>query len=498
MKILLDTNIVVYRESDNSIKERIGELFKTIDNDVQMQKYISPIIKAEITQNLQGKQREILLNRLNSYNMLQFTSKTICPEIASKFKEEDRNTNDKIDSLILSDVYTGKVDLLITEDKKIKLKAVALGITDKVQSIDEFLFKNKIDKKVNHNILNINKVKVGQLDINDTFFDGLKNSYPGFENWLRSKENEDAYCYFENNKLLAMLMLKNEEIGEDYSDISPTMKNNRKLKVSTFKVDIKKKKIGERFIKIIFDQAIYSNVNEIYVTIFDDTDEKKALISYFERFGFSYHGKKKGRELVYVRSMNKNYIKTDPLKTYPYIDRSNDSYIVAILPEYHTYLLPDSKLSKESYRNIHMPVEYAIKKYYISATGFKQKPNIGDNLIFYRMKEGFIPAKYSSVLTTIGIVTDIYTPTNINDLVNKVKGKTVYTEEAIRNYYNSRINITYVIEFAYITTLENKINLNDCLENSILFDYPRGVEKITKEQFDKILEIGNVDNSIII
>lgn len=498
MKILLDTNIVVYRESDNSIKERIGELFKTIDNDVQMQKYISPIIKAEITQNLQGKQREILLNRLNSYNMLQFTSKTICPEIASKFKEEDRNTNDKIDSLILSDVYTGKVDLLITEDKKIKLKAVALGITDKVQSIDEFLFKNKIDKKVNHNILNINKVKVGQLDINDTFFDGLKNSYPGFENWLRSKENEDAYCYFENNKLLAMLMLKNEEIGEDYSDISPTMKNNRKLKVSTFKVDIKKKKIGERFIKIIFDQAIYSNVNEIYVTIFDDTDEKKALISYFERFGFSYHGKKKGRELVYVRSMNKNYIKTDPLKTYPYIDRSNDSYIVAILPEYHTYLLPDSKLSKESYRNIHMPVEYAIKKYYISATGFKQKPNIGDNLIFYRMKEGFIPAKYSSVLTTIGIVTDIYTPTNIDDLVNKVKGKTVYTEEAIRNYYNSRINITYVIEFAYITTLENKINLNDCLENSILFDYPRGVEKITKEQFDKILEIGNVDNSIII
>lgn len=498
MKILLDTNIVVYRESDNSIKARIGELFKTIDNDVQMQKYISPIIKAEITQNLQGKQREILLNRLNSYNMLQFTSKNICPEIVSKFKEEDKNTNDKIDSLILSDVYTGKVDLLITEDKKIKLKAVALGITDKVQSIDEFLFKNKIDKKVNHNILNINKVKVGQLDINDTFFDGLKNSYPGFENWLRSKENEDAYCYFENNKLLAMLMLKNEEIGEDYSDISPTMRNNRKLKVSTFKVDIKKKKIGERFIKIIFDQAIYSNVNEIYVTIFDDTDDKKALISYFERFGFNYHGKKNGRELVYVRSMNKNYIKNDPLKSYPYIDRSNDSYIVAILPEYHTYLLPDSKLSKESYRNIHMPVEYAIKKYYITATGFKPKPNIGDNLIFYRMKEGFIPAKYSSVLTTIGIVTDIYTPTNIDDLVNKVKDKTVYTEEAIRNYYNSRINITYVIEFAYITTLENKINLNDCLENSILFDYPRGVEKITKEQFDKILEIGNVDNSIVV
>ena len=46
MKILLDTNIVVYRESNNSSKARIGELFKIIDNDMQMQKYISPIIKA--------------------------------------------------------------------------------------------------------------------------------------------------------------------------------------------------------------------------------------------------------------------------------------------------------------------------------------------------------------------------------------------------------------------------------------------------------------------
>ena len=174
MKILLDTNIVVYRESDNSIKDRIGELFKTIDNNVQMQKYINPAIKSEITKNYEGRQRDILLNRLNSYNMLEKSSKTICNEIVLKFADIDKTINDKIDSLILTDIYTGKADLLITEDKKIKLKAVALGITDKVQSIDEFLFKQKVDKKVNHNLLNINKIRVGELNINDSFFDELK------------------------------------------------------------------------------------------------------------------------------------------------------------------------------------------------------------------------------------------------------------------------------------------------------------------------------------
>ena len=51
MKILLDTNIVVYRESNNSSKARIGELFKIIDNDMQMQKYINPIILLIISKN---------------------------------------------------------------------------------------------------------------------------------------------------------------------------------------------------------------------------------------------------------------------------------------------------------------------------------------------------------------------------------------------------------------------------------------------------------------
>ena len=44
--------------------------------------------------------------------------------------------------------------------------------------------------------------------------------------------------------------------------------------------------------KIIFDQAIYSMVDEIYVTIFDSDDKKRNLIRYFEKFGFLYFGKK--------------------------------------------------------------------------------------------------------------------------------------------------------------------------------------------------------------
>ena len=499
MKILLDTNIIVYRESDNSSMPNIGNLYKIIDNNSMMQKYINPVIKNEILQSFKDEKRRILIGRLDSYNMLEKYSKNICEEILNKFVMVDKTVNDENDSLILTDVYTGKVDVLITEDKKIKEKALLLGIQKKVMNINEFIFMNQLEKKVNHNILDISKVKMGDLNINDEFFDGLKSSYPSFEIWFKKKKDEDAYCYFENGKLLALLFLKNEEIGDDnYKDIKPNMRISRKLKISTFKVDIKHKKIGERFMKIIFDQAIYSNVEEIYVTIFDDNDEKKNLIKYLEKFGFKYFGKKDGKELVYIRRMNKHFENEFPLKSYPYVNLDRDAFVVAIMPKYHTYLLPDSKLSREVYRNIHMPVEYAINKYYISASGFKAKPKIGDNIVFYRMKDDIIPAKYSSVITTLGIVTNIYSPNNIEQLLSIVKNKTVYTESEIKDYYTPRMKNTYVIEFAYVSTLENKLNLQECLNNGILFEPPRGVEYINKEQFAKIIELGGVDNSILI
>ncbi len=111
-------------------------------------------------------------------------------------------------------------------------------------NINEFIFSNNDVKKVKHNILSINKVKMGTLNINDKFFDDLKKSYPNLEKWFSRKSEEEAYCYFEKNNLLGLLFLKNEEIGDDnYDDIKPNMRINRKLKISTFKVDIPHKKL---------------------------------------------------------------------------------------------------------------------------------------------------------------------------------------------------------------------------------------------------------------
>ena len=116
-------------------------------------------------------------------------------------------------------------------------------------------------------------------------------------------------------------------------------------------------------------------------------------------------------------------------------------------------------------------------------------PNI-DESIFYQLNEqcNMLTETYHQ-LTKFDVC--------IRHIVNHIIKNFNHLEDFYTGYvWDSLKNSCY--GFKNEQSLENKINLNDCLENSILFDYPRGVEKITKEQFDKILEIGNVDNSIII
>src|SRR5690606_18225287 len=113
-------------------------------------------------------------------------------------------------------------------------------------------------------------------------------------------------------------------------------------------------KLGERFLKIIFDNALRYDVEEIYVTIFDRTDEQKRLIELLKDWGFIYHGIKHGAggdEHVYVRDFVPQVNATSPNLTYPFFSGYGKKFIVPIYPEYHTELFPDSILRTESPMN---------------------------------------------------------------------------------------------------------------------------------------------------
>ena len=499
MKALLDTNIIIHREANKIVSQDIGILYRWLDRG-QYTKCIHSATIDEVKKNPNKETVELFLVKMKSYEVIDIPS-PLHNDVQTISERFDTTNNDKIDTILLNEVYVERVDILITEDKKIHRKAHELGIQDKVFTIDSFLEKTFAEhpELVNYKVLNVQKLKFGKINLQDTFFDSLKEDYVGFEKWYLRKYDEEAYITINSNNgmLLSFLYLKLEDENENYSNINPQFSPKRRLKIGTFKVISNGFRLGERFVKIIFDNALKNHVQEIYVTIYDKRPEQRRLIELLEQWGFSLWGKK-DEELVYVRDFTPKYDFTNLNACFPYISKGKDAFIVPIYPEYHTELLPDSILNTESPEEFieDFPHRNCINKVYVSRA-MEPIPRAGDILVFYRTG-GY----YKSVITTIGEVQEVKTDfSNENDFILYCRKKSVYPEQALREMWRYSTNRPFVVNFLYAYSFPHRINMKELIDLGVLLgknDAPRGFKPITKEQFEIILKATRSDESFIV
>ena len=324
-----------------------------------------------------------------------------------------------------------------------------------------------------------------------------RGDYQGFDKWYNGKagNNDKAYVCYEADILKAFLFLKVEEIGsESYSDVSPAFERKKRLKIGTFKVVSNGLRIGERFLKIVFDNARRYKVSEIYVTIFDGRPELLSLVSLLEKFGFKYYGKKttsSGVENVYVRDFTKISDNLNPKLTFPWLSKTGDVYIIPIRPEYHTQLFPDSILRTESPDDFieNQPYSNAISKVYVSHS-LTRNLNPGDIIVFYR--SGGI---YKGVATTIGIVENAASPKEFNELVELCRKRTVLTDVELKEYWERYPkNRPFVINFLYAFSFEKRMTLKEMLDKKILpnMETVKTITKIERESLIQLITLCNI------
>lgn len=345
--------------------------------------------------------------------------------------------------------------------------------------------------------LSVQKRQFKNININDPFFDSLKNDYPEFKEWFARKSEKEAYVLTCDDKLLAFLFLKIETTAERYDDIIPSFPPKRRLKVGTFKVSLNGQRLGERFFKIIFDNAVVNNVDEIYVTIFNHTEDQKHLISMLKEWGFYEHGTNSRGEKVFARMLYKRFDRENPKNSYPVLDITNNVYITPIYPEFHTDLFPDSILNTES------PIDYvendphrnAIEKIFISKS-VERNLNIGDSIFFYRTKEKDKSAHYSAVVTTVGLITEIIKDiTDENKFIELCKNRTVFTEFQLRNYWRRSSPKPFLVKFLHIESLKKRPNRKILIDENFpsMCNGPRGFVKLTEYEIEKLIELSQFD-----
>lgn len=338
-----------------------------------------------------------------------------------------------------------------------------------------------------------------EININDEFFNSLKEDYTEFEDWFNRKSisGDKAFIQLVDNSLKGFLYLKKE--NGPINDVTPNIECTQAVKVGTFKVAPHGTRLGERFIKKSIDYAINEGIDLIYVTIFS---HHEYLLNMFLKFGFEIHGSKEtanGTENVLVKILSN--IKNNIILDYPKINTNSNSFLLGIWPEFHTRLFPDSKLFTEKF-DVIKDVSHtnSITKIYIAKMNDMSAIKPGNNLVIYRTKDDQGIAYYRSVATTICTVEDIkniHSFNNFNSLKEYCKNYSIFSEYELQKLFNSKATY-YVIRMIYNVSLNKRIIQGRLIDELGINPKYWGLAKLTKEQFNSILELGEVNNRYLI
>lgn len=339
---------------------------------------------------------------------------------------------------------------------------------------------------------------IGGVAASDPFFDSLRQDYPGFDGWLARKSNERAYVFRADGAIEGFLYLKRED--GPLEDVEPQLPAGRRIKVGTFKITPHGTRLGERFLKKVFDHATEQDVDEIYVTVFP---KHAKLIELFERYGFIKVGEKSGPggiEDVLLRSLRRAV--GDVVQDYPLINTKGRKFILSILPQWHTQLFPDSKLHNES-PDIITDVSHtnSIHKVYLAGMQGTESLRRGDLLVIYRTSDGKGPAKYRSVVTSICTVEEgrhINSLPNVDALISYCAPYSIFKEEDLRKFWTQR-RYPNLIRFTYNAALKKRLTRGDLIDQGVIDGNAyAGFMPLTDAGFGFIVEHGGINAGLIV
>ncbi|MDD3106912.1 MAG: hypothetical protein PHP65_03825 [Bacilli bacterium] len=489
--ILLDTNIIIERENPKIPNQSVAKLFNFLDKE-KVIKYIHPSCFNELSRYHDKKQVEILRAKLEAYNLIDIpkVKHSVCEQLLEHLTS---NENDVIDNQLLIQIYDNRIDFLITEDKKMLQKANILKIRSKVFTIDEYIHVYLLHNPqlIDYPVLSVKKDKFKNINLSDRFFDFFRVMYPGFEDWFNKKFDEDAYIVNGESGLEGFLYIKTEGTDEPYGHFSKPFAPKKRLKIGTFKVISTGYRLGERFIKIIIDNALKRDVDEIYVTIFKNEESVKPLVGLLESWGFLEHCTNSAtNESVMIKDLRNYNIYKSPKYNFPLISQDAKFYFLPIEQNYHLELFPDSALYRELVEDKKKPHQYALQKTYISFAYTALSAKAGDILLIYRKGDEF-KAAYTGVVSTIAIAEKIIRIDSLDHLLSECENRSVFSKKQLIKYYNRKNNI-YVVKLLHKITLKRKIILKQLWDLGII-DYPNGPRPFTiieDKAYNQILEIG--------
>ena len=190
---MIDTNIIIKRESVNNVSFEVAKLFNWFAKK-KNRIFVHKLSKEEIANYGDEKVKQAVLTKLNSYDELpsfSYIKDSFFEYVVSQFSKDK---NGEIDNKLLKEVYDGNVDLLLTDDNLMLKKAEQLYLRDKVLTSAELLsrFEHSDPKNIEYKMLAVKLKDFAEVNLDSQFFDTLREDYGGiaFDNWFKKKARD--------------------------------------------------------------------------------------------------------------------------------------------------------------------------------------------------------------------------------------------------------------------------------------------------------------------
>lgn len=445
MQLLIDTNILIHLEDYKEIDQQFAKFYQlSISNNYKISYH--PDCLKDIHRDTNEERKKITLSKLQKYQLMENPG-----AMHSEFKTKVGQTseNDEVDNAQLFQVEKGYVDFFITEDKGIRSKAERIGLKSKVLSIAE-AYKMLVDKHTlsipQHPLLVHCSVRDIESELNENFFDSLRESYNGFNAWFQkcAKENRKCYILRVDEKIAALLIYHKEKASDHLlPDITTDAIKMCTLKVAETAFGYR---LGELFLNKMFEYCILGSVDNLYLTVFP---HHHHLIELLTKYGFrkdEFKNKQGLDELRMIKSLVKPNINSEKqsITSHPFYfdDETINKFVVPIDPKYYFTLFKDGSfrgagLFDNTETSLSEIEGNTISKAYLC----KSKSLImkkGDLLFFYGSRD-------IGCIEPVGVLDDLVYTKDLETITQLVKRKTVYKDADLEEMVKGKKEVTVLL-----------------------------------------------------
>ena len=455
----------------------------------------------DINRDKNADRKKISLSKLNKFQILAKVKGLTKASLESEFGSLPKH-NDVVDARLLHAIKIGAVDFLVTQDQGLHDRAQrysadlsrrVLFVADAAQLLQSTFEPKEVP------IRNVADVSAHTINIDDEFFDSLRDGYDDFNTWWTEKcvkQRRQCWVVYDNDELAGLIVRKDES----KEDTDAILNANKILKICTFKVSPEKRgvKLGELLLK----QALwYAQSNAYDLAYLTTYQEQTALINLLEYYGFENTATKDDGELIYERVFSSSKLaQKDGLsvfecnrKNYPRFITSVDvrAFGIPIQEDWHDILYPDLRNPNQSdffkdaaTAGLKRPGNTIRKVYLCRAASNLGAP--GSILFFYKSKSLEPP---SQALTAVGILEEVDVANSTKELIQLTGGRSVYSEIQIKEWKAENKPVK-VINFLLVGYIEPPIELQELKQINVVRgkQHPQSIYELNGNQLRVILD----------